>query len=131
MRKAAGALVLGVALLVAGCTSAWINEPSPTTANLINDLKLEGFNCHAGFSSIECKQAEALVEKSSMVCTAEGGCVPQPCHDVRMVYTITQARDGIPGIVQTTERTVTRSIPKSDIYSAERVAELKEFCAIR
>lgn len=131
MHRGAAALILGALGCLAGCTSGWINDPSPTTANLINDLKLEGFKCHAGFSNIECKQSEAFVEKSSKICTAEGGCVAQPCHDVRVVYLITQARDGIPGIVQTTERTVTRNIPKGDLYTAERVAELKDYCAIR
>ncbi|RMM39356.1 hypothetical protein QO021_29080 (plasmid) [Pseudomonas amygdali pv. lachrymans] len=116
---------------LAGCTSAWISDPSPTTANLINDLKLEGFKCKAGFSTIECRQIDALVEKSAKLCSSEKGCAPQPCHDVRLVYTITQSRDGIPGIAQTTERTETRRLPSGDMYSQERIADLKEYCAIR
>ncbi len=129
-RTTTAMLLLTVASL-AGCTSAWITDPSPAMASLINDLKLEGFKCKAGFSNIECRQIDALVEKSAKICSSEKGCEPQPCHDVRLVYTITQARDGIPGIAQTTERTETRKLPSGDMYSQERIADLKEYCAIR
>lgn len=131
MRKPAAGLLLVAVASVSGCTSAWINDPSPSTADLVNDLKLEGFTCKAGFSTIVCRQTEAYVEKAAKICSSEKGCVPQPCHDVRIVYEITQASDGIPGIAQTTERTETRKIPKSDIYSDTRIAELKEYCAIK
>lgn len=130
MRKLSAALLLLAFATLTGCTSAWINEPSPSTADLINDLKLEGFKCRAGFSSIVCRQTEAFVEKSAKVCTAQEGCVPQPCHDVRAVYEITQANDGVPGIAQSIERTVTRKIPTGDIYSEARIADLKDFCAV-
>ncbi|MNJ80086.1 hypothetical protein D3C77_783360 [compost metagenome] len=56
--------------------------------------------------------------------------MPQPCHDVRVVYEITQANDGVPGIAQSIERTVTRKIATGDIYSEARIADLKEFCAV-
>lgn len=130
MLKTTEAVLFGAFALLAGCTSAWITDPSPTTASLINDLKLEGFKCKAGFSTIECRQTEALVEKSAKICSSDKGCEPQPCHDVRLVYIITQARDGIPGITQTTERTETRKLPSGDMYSQERIADLKEYCAI-
>lgn len=117
-------------LLMSGCTAKWLSEPSPATANLVNDLKLEGFECRAGLASIKCRQREALIEKSGKVCSASGGCVAQPCHDVRTLYEITQRANGIPGIVQSTERTTTRKIPNNEFYSKERVADLKEFCAL-
>lgn len=128
-----GGLLVATALaivLMSGCTAKWLNEPSPATGNLVNDLKLEGFECRAGFSSIKCRQREALIEKSGKVCSATGGCVAQPCHDVRTVYEITQGENGIPGIVQSTERTTTRNIPSNEFYTKERIADLKEFCAL-
>lgn len=131
MRLKPTALVLALAAVLTGCSASWIGEPSPTTANLINDLKLEGFKCKGGFSKIECRQIEAYVEKAPKICTSEGGCTKQPCHDVRLVYVIDQAPNGIPGITQTTERTITRSIPDTKLYPPARQAELKEYCAVR
>lgn len=120
-----------MAVALSGCAAAWLNDPSPATVNLINDLKLEGFECKAGFSSVECRQITAYIEKSPMICTSSTGCVPQPCLDVRIVYDITQAKDGIPGIVQTVERTVTRSIPPGDVYSEARRKDLEAYCSLK
>lgn len=122
-----GAVIVGA---LAGCTSSWIVEPSQPTVNLINDLKLEGFTCNAGLSAITCRQTDPYVEKSSKICTADKGCIKQPCHDVRILYSIRQLPGGLPAVDQTVERTVTKSISKNSNYSAERVSELEAFCAI-
>ncbi|MGF6282009.1 hypothetical protein ABH908_000504 [Pseudomonas frederiksbergensis] len=115
---------------ITGCTSGWIEEPSQATLNLVNDLKLEGFSCAAGFSAITCRQIDAYVEKSNKICSAEKGCIKQPCHDVRVVYSIKQQPGGLPAVDQTMERTVTKKIEKNSSYSAERTNDLEEFCAI-
>lgn len=125
-------IIVGFTVVVslAGCTSNWIEEPSQATLNLVNDLKLEGFNCTAGFSAITCRQIDAYVEKSNKICTAEKGCIKQQCHDVRVVYSIKQQPGGLPAVEQTMERTITKKIEKSSTYSAERTRNLEEFCAI-
>lgn len=115
---------------LAGCTANWIEEPSQATLNLVNDLKLEGFSCAAGFSAITCRQIDAYVEKSNKICSVEKGCIKQPCHDVRVLYTIKQQPGGVPAVDQTMERTVTKKIEKTSSYSAERTRDLEEFCAI-
>ena len=112
------------------CTSAWINDPSPTTVSLVNDLKLEGFGCTAGLSSIECRQIEPYIERAPKVCSSADGCVKQPCHDVRLVYEIRQTPGGIPTIAQSTEKTVTKKISESPVYSGTRLEQLKEYCAL-
>lgn len=128
----ANSLFLGIAIFasLAGCTAGWIEEPSQPTVNLVNDLKLEGFSCTSGFSSITCLQIDPYVEKSSKQCSAENGCIKQPCHDVRIVYTIKQMPGGIPAVDQTVERTVTKKLEKTSHLSEARAKELLEFCAI-
>jgi hypothetical protein len=125
-------LILGIAVFtgLAGCTAGWIEEPSQPTVNLVNDLKLEGFSCAAGLSAITCRQIDPYVEKSSKLCSAEKGCVKQPCHDVRIVYSIKQMPGGIPAVDQTIERTVTKKIENNSNLSADRANELVEFCAL-
>jgi hypothetical protein len=59
----ANRLLLGIAIFasLAGCTAGWIEEPSQPTVNLVNDLKLEGFSCTSGFSSITCLQIDPML----------------------------------------------------------------------
>lgn len=124
------AFAFAIVASISGCTSSWIEEPSQATLNLVNDLKLEGFSCAAGFSAINCRQIDAYVEKSNKICSAEKGCIKQRCHDVRVLYTIKQQPGGLPAVAQTMERTVTKKIEKNSSNSAERTSDLEEFCAI-
>ncbi len=89
-------LCLAIPLLVAGCTSAWIANPSPSTRNLVNDLRLEGFECNARGSYIECVQAEPMRNKQAAKCSAGHGCVEQPDILVFNRYRIQQPESGIP-----------------------------------
>ena len=89
-------LCLTFPLLVAGCTSAWIENPSPSTRNLVNDLRLEGFECNAHARYIECVQAEPMRNKQSAKCSAGKGCVEQPDILVFNRYRIQQPESGIP-----------------------------------
>lgn len=123
-------LIIAILSGLSGCTSGWISDPSPSTESLINDLKIEGFTCKAGLSAIECRQIEPYIERSPKICSSADGCVKQPCHDVRVVYEIRQGPSGIPGIKQTTERTVTKKIIAGDVYSGDRLKSLKDYCAI-
>lgn len=85
-------------LFVSGCTSAWIENPSPTTRNLVNDLRLEGFDCKARHSNIECMQNEPLRNKQPAKCDAENGCVKQPDILVYNRYYIEQLDNGLPSL---------------------------------
>lgn len=82
--------------LIAGCTSGWIDNPSPSTRNLVNDLRLEGFECKARFSDIDCVQIEPLRNKQPAKCNAEHGCIPQPDILVYNRYRIDQPDSGVP-----------------------------------
>lgn len=89
-------LCLAVPLVVAGCTSAWIENPSPSTRNLVNDLRLEGFECDAHSSYIECLQVEPMRNKQAAKCSAGQGCVEQPDILVFNRYRIQQPDNGVP-----------------------------------
>jgi hypothetical protein len=86
------------ALLLSGCTSGWINDPSPSTRSLVNDLRLEGFECKARYSNIECLQIEPLRSKQASKCSAEKGCIEQPDKLIFNRYLIDQQSSGIPTI---------------------------------
>lgn len=94
---------IGVCALLAGCASAWISNPSPQVRALVNDLRLEGFQCKARFSSIECMQKEPMRNKRPAKCkskTAHSGsvCVKQPDQLIYNRYTIVQQDSGIPSL---------------------------------
>ncbi|HBO6306046.1 TPA: hypothetical protein L4741_005634 [Pseudomonas aeruginosa] len=95
--------LLGGIFLVGGCSSAWIANPSPTTRNLVDDLKLEGYVCKALRTSIECRQEKPYMKKAPKVCTSSTGCVEQPGEMVTNVYSIEQDDYGIPGVIQWVE----------------------------
>lgn len=84
--------------LITGCMSGWIENPSPSTRNTVNDLRLEGFECKARYSDIECLQSEPLRHKQAAKCSAEKGCQPQPDVLVSNRYRIKQQDNGIPTI---------------------------------
>ncbi len=123
-------LTIAAITLLSGCAASWIASPSPATENLVHDLKLEGFECSAGLSAVTCRQAEPYVERSGKRCTADEGCVKQPCYDVRIVYEIRQGPSKMPAIVQTTERTVTKEIRPNPVNSGERIKLLEEYCLL-
>lgn len=129
MWKRIGAITV-MFLTLSGCTAAWINNPSRATEDLVHDLKLEGFDCTASFSSVSCRQEDPHVQRQAKLCTSSHGCVSQPCLDVRMVYEIRQSEQGVPQVTQTTERTPTTSIP-SGVYSEEHLALLHEYCSVQ
>lgn len=83
-------------ILVSGCASAWIDNPSPSTRNLVNDLRLEGFECKAHYSDIECLQIEPLRNKQPAKCDSKKGCIEQPDILVYNRYRIDQPASGIP-----------------------------------
>jgi hypothetical protein len=83
---------------LAGCTSNWILNPSPSTRDLVRDLRLEGFECNAGLSEIECVQIEPQRNKQPAKCDSVRGCVDQPDILVYNRYHIIQQDSGIPGI---------------------------------
>lgn len=85
-------------LLTAGCASGWIENPSPSTRSLVNDLRLEGFECKARYSDIECLQTEPLRNKQPAKCDGENGCIPQPDILVFNRYQIDQPDSGVPTI---------------------------------
>jgi hypothetical protein len=91
-------LALAICTTLAGCTSSWIENPSPSTRDLIRDLRLEGFECKAGYSQIECIQIEPLRNKQPAKCDSVKGCVEQPNVLVYNRYHITQQDSGIPGL---------------------------------
>ncbi|MFL1449305.1 hypothetical protein ACI77O_12990 [Pseudomonas tritici] len=91
-------LALTTLSLLYGCASSWINDPSPSTRNLVNDLRLEGFECNARYSDIECIQGEPLRNKQAAKCTAANGCIEQPDKLVYNRYLIDQQSSGIPSI---------------------------------
>ncbi|MBJ2213948.1 MULTISPECIES: hypothetical protein [Pseudomonas] len=91
-------LGLGFVVALSGCTSAWIANPSPQTEALVSDLRLEGFECKAHMSSVECVQKEPWRNKQPSKCDSANGCVEQPDHLVYNRYVIKQQDTGIPSI---------------------------------
>ncbi len=91
------------AVLVSGCAAGWIQNPSSTTRNLVEDLKLEGFVCKAKWSAIECRQEKPYEKKAPKICTSEKGCVEQPGELITNVYSIEQDAYGIPAVRQWVE----------------------------
>ncbi len=96
MRKTQIALAL--CALLTGCASAWIKEPSPATRNLVNDLRLDGFDCKARLSDIECVQIDPLKRKQASKCDSKNGCVEQPSILLYNRYRIEQQDNGIPTV---------------------------------
>lgn len=88
-------IVVG-ALLLTGCASEWIDNPSPSTRNLVNDLRLEGYDCKARMSDIECTQIEPMRNKQLSKCDSTKGCVKQPDVLIYNRYRIDQPANGIP-----------------------------------
>lgn len=84
--------------LMTGCASSWIDNPSPSTRNTVNDLRLEGFECKARYSDIECVQIEPLRNKQAAKCNSQDGCVPQADILVFNRYRIQQQDTGIPSL---------------------------------
>ncbi|MBM3105647.1 hypothetical protein IIE18_10900 [Pseudomonas sp. V1] len=97
------ASLLLAAVIVSGCAASWIQSPSPTTRNLVEDLKLEGYICKATYSAIECRQEKPYVKKAPKVCTSEKGCVEQPSELVTNVFSIVEDSFGIPKMKQWVE----------------------------
>ena len=83
---------------LAGCTSGWIENPSPSTRALVNDLRLEGFECSAGFSEVECIEIEPVKSKQSAKCDSQRGCIEQPDLLIYNRYRITQQDSGMPSM---------------------------------
>lgn len=90
--------LIAVCGLITGCASGWIENPSPSTRNTVNDLRLEGFECKARHSDIECVQKEPLRNKQAAKCNGEHGCDPQPDILVYNRYRIEQKDSGIPSL---------------------------------
>ena len=102
--------------VLAGCTNSWIVNPSPSTRELVNDLRLEGFECNARFSEVECVQIEPLRNKQPSICDSKKGCVAQPDVLIYNRYHITQKDTGIPGITHDLiEKTDTKLISGSKV----------------
>ena len=91
-------IALALCALLTGCASAWINEPSPATRNLVNDLRLDGFECKARHSDIECVQIDPLKRKQASKCDSTNGCVEQPTLLIYNRYRIKQEPSGIPSV---------------------------------
>ncbi len=128
MLKRPGTIAVMI-LSLTGCAASWLNSPSRATEDLVHDLKLEGFSCMATLSSVQCLQIDPYIQRQPKVCTSSGGCVSQPCVDIRMLYEIRQDERGVPKVIQTTERKPTTSIP-TEGYSEEQMAQLREYCAL-
>jgi len=90
--------VVAASGLITGCASSWIENPSPSTRNTVNDLRLEGFDCKARHSDIECLQIEPLRNKQPAKCDAKHGCIPEPDILVFNRYRIEQQNNGIPSL---------------------------------
>lgn len=88
--------VIAACGLIAACTSSWIENPSPSTRNTVNDLRLEGYECKARYSDIECIQTEPLRNKQNAKCDGQHGCTPQPDILLFNRYRIEQQDNGIP-----------------------------------
>ncbi|PBV09002.1 hypothetical protein CJU35_03880 [Pseudomonas aeruginosa] len=89
---------IALCALIAGCTSSWIADPSPATRNLVNDLRLDGFECNARLSTIECIQKEPVRQKQPSKCDSSKGCVEQPALLLYNRYHIEQQDTGIPTV---------------------------------
>ena len=97
-------LMVGGALLSTGCAARWIEEPSPQVKGLVNDLKLEGYECKARLDDIVCRQGTPYRQKQPKLCDSKNGCVPQADFLVYNVYFLAQQGNGIPRITQEVER---------------------------
>lgn len=89
-----------------GCASAWISHPSPQVKNLVNDLRLDGFECKSRTSDIECRQIQPMREKQPSKCDSKNGCIDQPYHLLNNVYVIKEQANGIPKINHRIDRQV-------------------------
>lgn len=85
-------------MVLSGCASSWIDNPSPSTQSLVTDLRLEGFDCKARHSHIECLQIEPLRNKQPAKCDGKNGCIEQPDVLVYNRYQIEQQSHGIPKV---------------------------------
>lgn len=92
------ASILLALMALQGCAAHWINDPSPTVKNLINDLRLQGYVCEAGMVDVSCRQQDAYPIKAPMLCSSSGGCVPQMGKMATSVYVIGQDDRGMPTI---------------------------------
>lgn len=90
------ASILLALMALQGCAAHWINDPSPTVKNLINDLRLQGYVCEAGMFEVSCRQHEAYAIKAPMLCSSSVGCVPQTGQLATSVYVIGQDDRGMP-----------------------------------
>jgi hypothetical protein len=89
---------MALCAFMSGCASSWIADPSPATRNLVNDLRLDGFDCNARLSDIECMQKEPLRQKQPSKCDSSKGCVEQPALLLYNRYHIVQQDSGIPTV---------------------------------
>lgn len=92
------ACLIALALTIQGCAGAWIAQPSATTKNLVNDLRLDGFECDVDGGEIVCLQTEPHRNKQPARCDSKRGC--QHISDKLLFnrYRITQDSHGMPGI---------------------------------
>lgn len=90
--------LLASIVIIQGCASAWISNPSPVTRDLIHDLRLEGYTCIAKTSAIICTQTVPHHTKQPAICSGDHGCIEQPDLLTANQYTVTQQPDGIPSI---------------------------------
>jgi hypothetical protein len=101
VRKACSLLVLSAAL--SGCMTSWVQSPSPTVKALVRDLTLQGYQCEAGFSEIECKHEAVQAVKQTSICDATR-CYPRGETYQVSVYRIQQKPNGLPLVRHTVER---------------------------
>lgn len=107
-------LIVLAMLSLQACTERWIESPSPQMEMLVNDLKLEGYECKARMSDLICRQKVPMCEKQPAKCDSSKGCVAQPVHTLTNMYILTQQGNGIPNIKHGIEREVDRSRVKCD-----------------
>lgn len=101
VRNAAFALLVSTALT--GCMSSWVHSPSPTVKALVRDLTLQGYQCEAGFSEIECKHESVEAVKQTSICDASR-CYPRGETYQVSVYRIQQKSNGLPLVRHSVER---------------------------
>lgn len=90
--------VFAAAMLMAGCSSAYIQNPGPQTRNLVQDLRLEGFNCIAYYRDIICTERNPSIQKQPSKCSSRKGCVAQPDLVLVNQYEIREEGSGVPSV---------------------------------
>lgn len=97
MNRKIGATAV-ITFLLTGCAAGWISDPSPQVRDFVSDLRLEGFDCNAKFSNIECVQMNPMRESQPSQCDSKRGCIAQPDHLIYNVYKVGQTATGVPEV---------------------------------